>query len=324
MNIYITNICNQRCPYCYAEGMMSKDVKKKYMTFRDFKKVLSLLKRSHNNHCRFEGGEPTIHPEFVRFLNHAIDQGFLIQLFTNGLFNKTVLKALIKGGKKVYYTWNINHPSLYSKERWNLVESNLAKISPLKTSVLGVNIYRPDQNFEFISSLLKKYGIKRLRLCFAHRGEIDKGIECMSTATAGRVIPRLAKFMRSLGRRGVDCGFDCGLIPCQWKDQDIGYFVKHGFHLGTCEPCPGITTDLRVVHCFQTSDLSHAKPLSCFKTADDIYGYLEKYFHRYDSATLFKKCPDCEMKAMGVCTLGCLTERKNIARRRMHRPEGKS
>jgi MoaA/NifB/PqqE/SkfB family radical SAM enzyme len=316
MNIYITNVCNQRCPYCYAEGMMSKDVKKMFMTFGDFKKVLNFFKRSEYPHCRFEGGEPTIHPQFVKFLNYAIGQGFMIQLFTNGLFNDRVLAALRKAGKRVYYTWNINNPDFYSKDRWRLIQRNLKSISPLRTSVLGINIYREDQKYEFIYDLLKKYRIDRLRLCFAHRGEIDRGIECMSTVGSKKAIPRLARFMRSMGKKGIRCYFDCGFLPCQWRYDDIGFFIAHGFHLGICEPCPGITTDLKVVHCFQTSDLSHARPLSKFKSVDDIYRYLEDYFDRYKDVFFFKKCPTCSINAMGVCSLGCLTERKALEKRR--------
>ena len=319
MNIYVTNICNQRCPYCYAGSMLDgASPRKRHMTFGDFKKVLRFFEKSGYGYCRFEGGEPTLHPRFSDLLDYAVGRGFRIQLFTNGLFDRSTLACLKEHGDTVNYTWNINHPSLYKGEQWKRIQSNLKQLSKIGSSTLGVNIYRSDQKYEFIYELIRRYNIRKFRFCFAHPDEGSEGkkdIKYIRSRDLPRVLPRVVKFVKKLIKEGIDCYYDCGFLPCQWRDEDLGFLYKHGFYAGACQPCPGITVDLDVVHCFQMSNEYDKRPLSDFENVDEIYSWIEGIFDRYRNVNFYKGCSSCSINNMGMCTLGCIAERKIIARK---------
>lgn len=93
VDIDLTNICNQDCFYCN-----SADFRKKYLVSGHASSYLLLLDqlaswKHHNNNDRIEkiheitftgGGEPTLHKNYHKIIEYAIDHGFTVQLITNG------------------------------------------------------------------------------------------------------------------------------------------------------------------------------------------------------------------------------------------------
>lgn len=90
IRIYLTENCNASCPWCFNKDTRdpSKDM--------DTEKCLKLLDYCAENHIdrlQIMGGEPTMHPDFVKIYNHAFSKFKKVSLFTNGL-NKEVLKQI--------------------------------------------------------------------------------------------------------------------------------------------------------------------------------------------------------------------------------------
>jgi len=85
--IDLTNRCNMRCPICFANAGTSG-----YVCEPDYEEVvrqLRVLRELKPTPCtaiQFTGGEPTIHPDFLRIISTARDMGFShIQIATNGI-----------------------------------------------------------------------------------------------------------------------------------------------------------------------------------------------------------------------------------------------
>ena len=85
--IDLTNRCNMRCPICFANAGAAG-----YVYQPDFQEVvrqLLVLRELRPTPCtaiQFTGGEPTIHPDFLKIVSAARDMGFShIQIATNGL-----------------------------------------------------------------------------------------------------------------------------------------------------------------------------------------------------------------------------------------------
>lgn len=75
----ITNICNQTCPFCPQTQR-----KAEFLTFSNFKLILNKL-QGHTEHLYFHVlGEPLLHPKLTLFLAEANQQGFKVNLVTNG------------------------------------------------------------------------------------------------------------------------------------------------------------------------------------------------------------------------------------------------
>jgi len=85
--IDLTNRCNMRCPICFANANAQGHVyEPDYDEVVRQLKVLRDLRPIPCTAIQFTGGEPTIHPDFLRIVWAARDMGFShIQIATNGL-----------------------------------------------------------------------------------------------------------------------------------------------------------------------------------------------------------------------------------------------
>jgi len=85
--IDLTNRCNLTCPICFANANASG-----YVAEPDYEMVVEYLQALRNQHpypataIQFTGGEPTIHPDFLKIIRKTIAMGFShIQIATNGI-----------------------------------------------------------------------------------------------------------------------------------------------------------------------------------------------------------------------------------------------
>lgn len=76
----VTNRCNQRCYYCYARGLTTK----KFASIDLSMKIMSRLRDFGVFLIQFQGGEPTLYPDFLDLLNYSDSIGMLTFFFTNG------------------------------------------------------------------------------------------------------------------------------------------------------------------------------------------------------------------------------------------------
>jgi len=85
--IDLTNRCNMNCPICFANAGVTGAVSE--LTYEQTVHQLKLLRELHPTPCtaiQFTGGEPTIHPDFLKIVATAREMGFShIQIATNGL-----------------------------------------------------------------------------------------------------------------------------------------------------------------------------------------------------------------------------------------------
>jgi len=75
----ITNNCNLNCSFCIGNKRQKKE-----MSFDEFKLILKRIK-THTRYLYFHVlGEPLIHSSINEFINYAKEQGFFINITTNG------------------------------------------------------------------------------------------------------------------------------------------------------------------------------------------------------------------------------------------------
>ncbi len=121
----------------------------------------------------FSGGEPTINPEFYRFLDLCVKKNYaknmILVVSTNFFHIKDEFFDFLKPFKKVFLCLSIDavgdrasyirHPS-----RWETVEKNILKLLPLKSNftvevcctVSILNLFYLDEVFDYFISLRKK------------------------------------------------------------------------------------------------------------------------------------------------------------------------
>ncbi len=86
-NIDLTNRCNLDCPVCFANANVQG-----YIYEPDYDEIVQMLQNLRDirptpaTAVQFSGGEPTIHPDFIKIVAKAAEMGFSnIQIATNGL-----------------------------------------------------------------------------------------------------------------------------------------------------------------------------------------------------------------------------------------------
>lgn len=93
----ITRACNMNCLHCYENaGKKAGDELKPEEVIRG----LDILARAGVTLVAFSGGEPTIHPQILRFINHAHRSGMYVAMATNGylLANRDLCRKFVEAG----------------------------------------------------------------------------------------------------------------------------------------------------------------------------------------------------------------------------------
>jgi hypothetical protein len=164
--IDLTNRCNMACPICFANAGASG-----YVFEPDYDEIirqLRVLRELRPVPCtaiQFTGGEPTIHPDFLRIVSAARDMGFShIQIATNGLrlADRAFAEQCASAGLHTLYLQfdgvgeeahlaTRNHPGLWRK-KLAVIEncrSTGMKICLVPTVLKGVNDGQVGEIFRF-------------------------------------------------------------------------------------------------------------------------------------------------------------------------------
>lgn len=84
--VEITNVCNLNCCFCHGTKR-----KKEFISLDNFKKLLEELK-GYTKYLYFHVmGEPLLHPVINELIDVAHEEGFLINLTSNGYFIKKIM-----------------------------------------------------------------------------------------------------------------------------------------------------------------------------------------------------------------------------------------
>ena len=92
-HILLTDHCNRRCPYCFAKERLA-DEQHTNMAYDDFVTAVEFLVRSDEPGITLLGGEPTLHPDFVRLYRYLIRRRLNVLMFTNGCAETQVVQEL--------------------------------------------------------------------------------------------------------------------------------------------------------------------------------------------------------------------------------------
>jgi len=91
--IILTAKCNQRCLHCY--GNYGMDVPNNELTGKEWDYVFADLVENNVFYVNISGGEPTVHPDFLKILKSLEKHKLHFIITTNGIFSEKILSALV-------------------------------------------------------------------------------------------------------------------------------------------------------------------------------------------------------------------------------------
>ncbi len=187
--IDLTNRCNMRCPICFANaGVTGSVFEPPYAEILRQMQVLRDLQPTPCTAIQFTGGEPTVHPDFLKIISAASEMGFShIQIATNGLkladqdFAKKCANAGLStlylqfdGVGEEAYRQTRNFPGIWNKKLAVIENCRRIglKICLVPTILKGVNDHQVGEIFHFaIENIDVVSGISYQPVSFA--GRID-------------------------------------------------------------------------------------------------------------------------------------------------------
>lgn len=146
----ITNICNNKCSYCFQE----KEKRGEDIALSEFGDILEILKSIPIKRLILTGGEASLHPDFGKILNLLDDCPFEMDLFTNGILSETAIAQINQSSvKRVYISLDgSDSHSNHSRGRATIsvVEQS---IEALNKEIVIMNTLHA-QNYQNVSSFL--------------------------------------------------------------------------------------------------------------------------------------------------------------------------
>ncbi|MFH1369028.1 MAG: radical SAM protein [Elusimicrobiota bacterium] len=307
-NVFITNICNLRCKYCFAKAMLGhSDVQE--MTLDEIIPIADLIKKSEKPNDKNKyvisilGGEPTLHSNFKGIIDYLIKDGFIIKLFTNGTFPAAIreyLKTLPSDAVNIIL--NINKRSSYKTAEWEYLTANLKELNGIVT--LGFTIFEKNFNYGTIINYIKKYKLKtevRLGISMPIVNADNKYVkygECKAIAK------RIVEFSRDAFAKDIILGFDCGFIICMFSRADLGKLQKNNVRINfLCDGAIDIGKNGRVWRCFPLHNI-HNTSLSKFSSVLGIKDHYKSVLPKKEKG-ISGACGKCNYYGRNICSGGC-------------------
>jgi MoaA/NifB/PqqE/SkfB family radical SAM enzyme len=112
----ITSRCNLTCAHCYASSGPHLPLTER-MTFADWCRVMRDARAAGCRRVQFIGGEPTIHPDLARLVEHAARVGFRHrEVFTNAtLLRDDLLRTFRECGVLVHFSFYSCDPAVHDQ-----------------------------------------------------------------------------------------------------------------------------------------------------------------------------------------------------------------
>ncbi len=312
-SIIINSACNLKCPFCFAtETRDAEEEKKSNMGKEEFSRYLDFDNNIVTSLC---GGEPTLHPEFITYMDMMFARrGKFINLLTNGLWPSKVYEYIknleFNKSKRIMYLFNILNPKLYTEKQLEMLGRSLSCINP-ETAFIGFTVYKKDFDYSYIFDFAEKYNIKRIRYSIAAPNVTDENSWNISPEQDFKELASLIyDFVTEAVDKGYEVNSDCGYLPpCVYTKEQLAELMLIQ---------PGIK-----FKCASVGDIGKGgKVWRCYGLYSAVNGKIEEFKNIQEMQTIFSKesevllgtdvldeCEDCEYKKLEICNGGCLVYR---------------
>lgn len=330
-NIMINEVCNLRCPYCFAGEFVNQSAKE--MPLEDFRKALDfVLSDRRERQVGIIGGEPLLHTNINEIMSMAIDdlRSDPVMMYTNAVELERLSPEILESSKFRMLV-NCNSPQDMGERAFEKMRRNLHDFKDNHVGEgrfrLSVNIYKPDFDYSYVIPLVRElsFDIIRLSVSVPQEGELGGKTPLQYFR---EMKPVAMGFVGDMIRCGVITGFDCNFLPScvLTKEEYDGVMrAKQVFYsalqrkysrtfwqrailceLNNCTPVIDILPDLRAIRCFGLSE--HTKQdIRDFADIGELRKFYENTVDR--PACLVSTDDDCEQcynRESGECSCGCL------------------
>lgn len=317
-NIMINEICNLRCPYCFADEFVNKNPKE--MSMEDFDTALNFaLSSGYDERIGLIGGEPTLHSHFKEILIKLINDNRVknVTIFTNGVKINEYLNEI--SHPKIHLLINCNSPENMGTKAYETMVANIKEMISNRyykeKITLGINMYKPDFDYEYILELLKQFDLKSVRTSISVPNDLTYLANPLNYFNIMK--PHVLEFFSKLKEANIIPFFDCNAMPvCIWSEDERTRILqdfpeaKNKTNIFnayvTCSPIIDILPDLTIIRCFGLSEHTKKK-ISNFKNIEEARNYYARTIDSFACNSCHsKECISCYERETRKCNGGCL------------------
>lgn len=164
----LTRACQAACDHCYNHSGPGKTTGA--MTREDWLSVLDQAAAMGARRVQFIGGEPTLHPDLPKLINHAVDSGLAVEIFSNLIHIRPHLWPVLRQRGVAlatsYYSDHADehdqithHRGSYQRTKANITKALAFRI-PLRAALVQV---RNDQRVVQAEAELRELGVTHIR-----------------------------------------------------------------------------------------------------------------------------------------------------------------
>lgn len=314
-NIILTEYCNLKCPYCFANQMIDEsNENNKNITIEQLQFILKWLTPTASKkdfQVGLIGGEPTLHPNFKEILLIMNNFCSLTKsnaiIFTNGLTLNNFLH-LINHSTSILVNVNKLNELLNQKLIYNLNLVNDLKFFENQQVTLGCNLYLEEKNYDYfwnIVDLFPDIKIVRMSVTAPNNISLKQNKELYYTSMKKVFLD----FINNAKKRNIKISYDCNQIPlCFFNEKEQKLILSLSSTSKKedqfCDPVIDITPDFKATCCFGVYN-----QVDCFNFED--LEQLERYFKAEMTLKIKKNnncmCENCEKIQLMKCQGGCLS-----------------
>ena len=275
-NLILTNDCQRNCAYCFAQESKNDGEEFTWPAFVQAAEFIATGPKTIN----LLGGEPTLHPDFVKMLEYLIDNDYYIQVFTNGMLKQEkideitdLLNRVVLRKEQLFFAVNINEEKYRTEEESELQNNFLKQMNSI--SYPSFTIHDRKTNLIFLQDLIDKYILDRtIRLGLAM--PIVEGKNKYLKPANYKLVAKNIKYLAE-NSPGTYLRFDCGFPLCMFdlddiRDLNMNRENKFRFVCG----CPmDIYPNLTIANCYPLSNI-HKVKIEDFANVAELYEYFGK------------------------------------------------
>ena len=323
-NVMMTDVCNLRCPYCFANEFVNKN--KNEISEDAFDKAVEfIIGDGTHNTVGLIGGEPTVHSQFEYLMRKLIKDERIegIMLYTNGILIDRFWDVICH--PKIHLLINCNSPKDIGEKQYASLLKNLDTLFNQKMCgdrvTLGINMYSSNFDYDYMLDLLKRFEQRHVRFSITVPN-MDENRNVDAHSYLKMMKPRMLDFFHDLLSAGIIPNFDCNKIPsCLMEENELrefdkylnNEFIKNNVGKSNivnsevrCRPVIDIRQDLTAVRCFGLSETTKQK-ISDYAGIKELENYYIRTVDAYAYNTSYcKKCNECHLRSVMKCTGGCL------------------
>lgn len=263
-NVLITNFCNQRCPYCFANENMKKS-RQQEMSLEDFNKLIKMMHKNKADSLRLLGGEPTLHSKFQELVSLGLDNFREVWIFSNGILSKETHQYIIENkNRELNFIFNLDTPVFaYSEKKRQEVEERVCQFSEFATVYTGFTISDLKRDYLQIYQSFNKETLQKIFIRFSIMKPIIgekpffNPFSKEEKKQVGKKVIETVRELKKLQVRAVVV--DCGLMKEMFTPKQQEYLQENLEMKGWgCDGYWGgfdIDTDLTAIPCFPHSQI---------------------------------------------------------------------